>query len=127
LHKARTLNRVLWPTEEKAGICTRSHAGRDLQRLLRSTGNRKAVLAERYNNQIEGLRMQEQTSLFNKLVEHVATIQFNESVGLWQIVVVQHEAIEKSPLEAKRISWLTFSAKLASPSLGSPNPAVANC
>ena len=38
--------------------------------------------------------MQDQTSLFNKLGEHVATIQFNESVGLWQIVVVQHEAME---------------------------------
>jgi hypothetical protein len=56
--------------------------------------NRKAVLAERFNNQIEGLRMQDQTSLFNKLGEHVATIRFNESVGLWQIVVVQHEAME---------------------------------
>ena len=35
--------------------------------------NRKAVLAERYNNQIERLRMQDQTSLFNKVGEHVAT------------------------------------------------------
>ena len=31
------LNRVLWPTAGKAGICTKSHADCDLQRFLRST------------------------------------------------------------------------------------------
>ena len=34
------------------------------------------------------------TAIFNKSGEHVANIGFNESFGLWQIVVVQREEIE---------------------------------
>jgi hypothetical protein len=38
--------------------------------------------------------MQDQTSLFNNSGEHVATIGFNESCGLWQIVVVNRGEME---------------------------------
>jgi hypothetical protein len=34
------------------------------------------------------------TSLFNNSAEHAATIGFNESYGLWQIVVVNREETE---------------------------------
>jgi hypothetical protein len=38
--------------------------------------------------------MRDCTAVFNGSGEHVATIGFNESHGLWQIVVVQREAME---------------------------------
>ena len=38
--------------------------------------------------------MRDCTTVFNGSGEHVATIGFNESHGLWQIVVVQREALE---------------------------------
>jgi hypothetical protein len=37
---------------------------------------------------------QDHTAILNKSGEHVAAIGFNESLGLWQIVVVQREEIE---------------------------------
>jgi hypothetical protein len=34
------------------------------------------------------------TEMFNESDEHIATIGFNESYGLWQIVVVQRKEME---------------------------------
>ena len=34
------------------------------------------------------------TEMFNESGEHIATIGFNESYGLWQIVVVQRKEME---------------------------------
>lgn len=38
--------------------------------------------------------MRDCTVLCNKAGEHVATIGFNEACGLWQIVIVNRQAIE---------------------------------
>jgi hypothetical protein len=38
--------------------------------------------------------MRDQTEMFSRSGEHVAMISFNEAYGLWQIIVVQREAIE---------------------------------
>jgi hypothetical protein len=38
--------------------------------------------------------MRDCTEMFNESGEHTATIGFNESYGLWQIVVVQRKEIE---------------------------------
>ena len=38
--------------------------------------------------------MRDNTPMFNTSGEHVATIGFNESFGLWQIVVLQRQEIE---------------------------------
>jgi hypothetical protein len=39
-----------------------------------------------------GAAMRDCTEMFNRSGEHIATIGFNESYGLWQIVVVQRNA-----------------------------------
>jgi hypothetical protein len=38
--------------------------------------------------------MRDCTEMFNVSGDHIATIGFNESYGLWQVVVVQREEIE---------------------------------
>jgi hypothetical protein len=38
--------------------------------------------------------MRDCTEMFNESDERIATTGFNESAGLWQIVAVQHEAME---------------------------------
>jgi hypothetical protein len=38
--------------------------------------------------------MRDCTQMFNESGEHIATIGFNESYGLWQIVIVQLKEIE---------------------------------
>jgi hypothetical protein len=41
-----------------------------------------------------GVAMRDCTEMFNESGEHIATIGFNESYGLWQIVIVQRKEIE---------------------------------
>ena len=41
-----------------------------------------------------GAALRDCTEMFNESGEHIATIGFNESYGLWQIVVVQRKEIE---------------------------------
>jgi hypothetical protein len=38
--------------------------------------------------------MRDCTEIFNESGEHIATIGFNESCGLWQIVIVQRKEME---------------------------------
>ena len=38
--------------------------------------------------------MRDCTEMFNQSGEHIATIGFNESYGLWQIVIVQRKELE---------------------------------
>jgi hypothetical protein len=38
--------------------------------------------------------MRDCTEMFNESGEHIATIGFNESYGLWQIVIVQRKEME---------------------------------
>jgi hypothetical protein len=38
--------------------------------------------------------MRDGTEMFNQSGEHIATIEFNESYRLWQIVVVQRKEME---------------------------------
>ena len=38
--------------------------------------------------------MRDNTAIFSKSGEHVATIGLNEKYGLWQIVIVQREELE---------------------------------
>jgi hypothetical protein len=41
-----------------------------------------------------GAAMRDCTEMFNESGEHITTIGFNESYGLWQIVIVQRKEME---------------------------------
>jgi hypothetical protein len=51
--------------------------------------------------------MSDCTEIFNESGEHIATIGFNESYSLWQIVIVQRKEIEFfcPPKEVAFAAW----------------------
>ena len=65
--------------------------------------------------------MRDWTEMFNKSDEHIATIGFNESCGLWQIVVVQRKEMEFF-CPSKEVAFAAWHDEF-DPETGLPKPA----